>query len=280
MRLILLTAYFLAGTAAAFAEDGPDARSAYVERRGLLETDARCRLLSPSVRDAIQVGALQARGSLLRAGWSSTQTRELEQAVVSAARARTCDDARTTEAVNQARRSFGQWANSGSMTFPGWERPWIAQRSFEGWRLRQEIDAPTAATFGVRQQRGGTQQLVLAIPIQRGQTPPSSARLVMRDAASARAPEVNLNQRVAYGLAAGAPSPTTSLAFPSTRALERGRDGMLAVFVFPDNSFGQLTALDPRESVQIEVESGRASRRLLIEVGDVAAARAFLTIRR
>jgi hypothetical protein len=37
--------------------------------------------------------------------------------------------------------------------------------------------------------------------------------------------------------------------------------------------------LDPRETIEIRLESGRASQRLLVEVGDIAAARAFLTIR-
>jgi hypothetical protein len=36
--------------------------------------------------------------------------------------------------------------------------------------------------------------------------------------------------------------------------------------------------LDPRESVELRV-SGRTTQRLFVEVGDVGAARAFLTIR-
>jgi hypothetical protein len=52
------------------------------------------------------------------------------------------------------------------------------------------------------------------------------------------------------------------------------------VFTFPDVVFRDLLALDPRETVEITVETTRGPQRLLVEVGDIAAARAFLIIRR
>ncbi|MBK6703522.1 MAG: hypothetical protein IPG56_07000 [Caulobacteraceae bacterium] len=54
----------------------------------------------------------------------------------------------------------------------------------------------------------------------------------------------------------------------------------IAVYTFPDTAFRDLVELDPRESVELRLETGRATQRLLIEVGDIAAARAFLTLRR
>lgn len=281
MRAVLLASVLLLGfTASAAAQGGPNAREAYVERRGLLEVDAQCQLLQPSVRDALSISAAQARGSLLRAGWTSAQMRTLENTVVSAARARPCNDPRTRTAAEDARRVVAQWVNAGTMEFPGWERRWTARRANEGWRLSQAIDAPLPAVFGVRQSADAAQRLTLLIPVARGETAPSRARLILRNPQRAR-DEVSLNQRIALGLEAGAPSPIGALTVPSTQTVERLSGGRSqAVFAFPDTAFRDLVLLDPRESVVLEVQNGRATHRLLVEVGDIAAARAFLTIRR
>ncbi len=282
MRLLLLIAAFGAATtvAALAAAEPPNARSAYVERRGLVEADARCELFAADVRTALQAGVTQARGALLRAGWSNAQVRELEQAVVTAARARACTDQRTTASAASARAAFASWVNATAMPFPGWDRTWVASRApgANGWPLSQRIDAPVAATFGVRT-RNGVQELALVIPLARGQTAPASARLHMRNGARARAQEVSLPQRMAYGLAAGAPAPNVAIAFPSTHAVERvARGGSQAAFVFPQTAFRELMELDPRESVELRIVNGRTGQTLLVEVGDIAAARAFLTM--
>lgn len=281
MRALLLSTALLGLASAASATEAPNARAAYVERRGLIEVDAQCRLFTPDIRAALNVGLAQARGALLRSGWSNAQMRELDQTVVAAARARQCGDPRTASAAADARTAFASWAYAGSMAFPGWEREWLARRSsVTGWRLSQAIDAPVAAVFGVRE-ADGVQRLTLAVAVARGQTPPSAARLLMRDPARARAVEVTLPQRMSYGLEAGAPPVTGAFATQSTRSIERLDGGRSqALFVFPDTAFQTLLALDPRESVVIEVQNGRALQRLLVEVGDVAAARGFLTIRR
>ena len=281
MRLVLLTAALTGAlTASAFAQQEPNAREAYVERRGLIEADAQCQLFSPSIRDALQISTAQARGALLRAGWTNARMRDLENAVVAAARGRACNDARTTQAAASASRTVAQWVNAGSMEFPGWERSWTARRVSEGWRLSQSIDAPLPATFGVLQ-HGQSQRLSLAVLVARAAAPPMSARLVMRNPAQPRGGEVSLTQRMASGLEAGAPSPIGAASWSSTRTVERLDAGRtLAIFAFPDAAFRDLVALDPRETVEIRLETARGAQRLLVEVGDVAAARAFLTVRR
>lgn len=280
MRALLLAAA-LTGvlTTAASAQQGLNTREAYVERRGLIEADAQCRLFSPSIRDALQISTAQSRGALLREGWTNARLRELDSAVIAAARARACNDQRTREAAARASRSVAQWVNAGTMEFPGWQRSWVARRSAEGWRLRQSIDAPLAASFGVFQ-RGEAQRLTLIVPAARGAVAPASARLVMRNPARARQ-EIALTQRVAYGLEAGAPPAANALSVPSTRTIERANaGGSQAAFTFPDATFRDLLMLDPRESVEIHVQQGRVTHRLLVEVGDIAAARAFLTVSR
>lgn len=275
---VFMTAVLMAAPAAA-AETG-NARTAFVERRGLLEADAQCSLFTPSIRSALSVGVAQARGALLRAGWTSAHLRELETAAINAARSRACNDRRTTEAAADARRAFSSWINVSTMEFPGWERSWRARRVVDdsGWRLSQSMATPMNATFGVRQ-RDDVQRLTLAIPLARGQDAPAAAQLILRDAARASVREVSLPARMSQGLEAGLPSPAASTSIPSVRTIERADNQRVAVFTFPDTAFRDVVTLDPRESVEIRLENGRTTQRLLVEVGDVAAARAFLTIR-
>jgi hypothetical protein len=282
MRFLIIAQVLAALLAAApaAASEGADARTAFVERRGLLEADAQCSLFTPTIRSALSVGVAQARGSLLRAGWSSARLRELEAAAIDAARRRACNDARTATAASDARRAFSSWINVASMEFPGWDRIWRASRVIDdsGWRLSQFIDGPVAATFGVRQ-RGDVQRLTLTLPLARGQEAPANAQLILRDASRAAVREVTLPARMSQGLEAGLPSPAATANIPSVRTIERSNGQQFAVFTFPDTAFRDVVTLDPRETVEIRLESGRTTQRLLVEVGDVAAARAFLTIR-
>lgn len=278
MRLLILALALTMATAASATET--NARTVYVERRALLEADAQCRLFTPDIRSALSVGLAQARGALLRSGWTSTRLRELEAAAVNAARGRPCNDSRTMSSAEDARRAFASWINVSTMEFPGWDRSWRARRVVDdsGWRLSQAIDAPIAATFGVRQ-RGESQRLTLSIPLARNEPGPTAAHLILRDTARAAVREVALPQRISQGLEAGLPSPSATASIPSARTVERADGRQFAVFTFPDTAFGDLVALDPRESVELRLTSGRSTQRLLVEVGDIAAARAFLTIR-
>jgi hypothetical protein len=276
MRLLLVIAA-LALAAPAYA-DAPDARASYVERRGVLELDSQCHLFNPNIRAALQATALQARGALLRGGWSIGQVQNLEQTVVAAARARGCHDPRTLTSASTARTASASWINASAQTFPGWTRSWYARRAPDpgGWRLAQSINAPLAATFGVRVvQRREQLTLVTAAPNGRRAT---SATLVMRDVMRSNPIDIALPQRIAYGLNAGSPAPATATQFVSVSArVERARDGsMLTVFAFPDSAFRNLLNLDPRESIEIHLAG--SSQILLVDVGDVAVARAFLSI--
>ena len=76
-RSILAAVFTFAFTATASAFTGPEAQSAFVERRGFLEVDTRCRLLAAGPRAALEAGALQARGALLRSGWTRARVDEL-----------------------------------------------------------------------------------------------------------------------------------------------------------------------------------------------------------
>lgn len=273
MRFLLLLAA-LAFAAPAHA-DAPDARASYVERRGMLELDNKCRLFNPNIRAALQATAMQARGALLRGGWSIAQVQNLEQTVVAAAQERSCLDPRTTTGAATARTASAAWINANAQTFPGWTRAWYARRAPDpaGWRLSQAINAPYAASFGVRL-NNGREQLTLSV----ANASLSSATLVMRDAMRSPPSDIALPQRIAFGLRAGAPSPATSTQFSSLSAYsERGPNNVnQTTFTFPDMAFRNLLSLDPRETVEIHFAGSQQV--LLVDVGDVAVARAFLAI--
>ncbi|MBI1186897.1 MAG: hypothetical protein GC206_06120 [Alphaproteobacteria bacterium] len=271
MRLLIIA--FVAIVAAPLAgADSLDARAQFAERRGLIEADDRCALFTPDVRNALVSGAAQARGALLRGGWTEERVQELEHAARNAAAARACDDARTLEAAARARDSYRAWARTPSLTLPGLLRAWRAQRRPDaaGWLLVQDIPAPRRAQFGVR-----PDAVALVAPIAASERPPASASLVIRDVARASAPTLSAPARRARGLEAGAP-----LRAAATRIHARERriatvDGVRSViFEFPPDVLPQLAALDPRESAILEV----GGQRLLIEIGDFAAARTFLAL--
>lgn len=276
MRLLFFTAAALCALAGLAAADPPSAQAAFVERLGLLQIDDRCRLLAPGPRAALEVSAAQARGSLLRGGWTQARLSELERAVNSAARERACADPRTQTAAADARAAHDQFARANVMEFPGWQRAWVARRTtgINGWRLSQSIDART--NFGVRES-GGAQTFALVL----SDTNATGARLILRDRRRTSAEALDLTSRIAYGLEAGAPAAgAATRTYPSTRAVERRPGGATqAVFSFPNEAFQAMLALDPRESVVIELLGARTTQRILVEVGDIAAARAFLTLR-
>ncbi len=269
----IAAALALAGPAAA---EPPNPQAALVERFGLLQVDQRCRLLAPGARTALEISAAQARGALLRGGWTHARLEELETTVTSAARNRACADPRTQDAVADAREAHDLWTRTNVMEFPGWSRTWTARRTTgpNGWRLSQTIDA--RAVFGVRDM-SGAQALSLVLADARA----GGARLILRDGRRANADALDLTSRIAYGLQAGAPATgAATRTYSSTRREERRTGGATqTVFSFPDAAFQAMLALDPRESVVIELMGARTTERIYVEVGDIAAARRFLTLR-
>lgn len=273
MREILL-ALLIFTPFAASAQEAPTAQAAYVERRALLAADQSCALFTPPIRTALQATAAQARGALLRGGWTLTRLDELDAAAVGAVRGRPCNDPTTQQAAARARLGFQSWSRSHAMTFPGGARAWYARRTpdpVDHWMLKQPLSA--GAVFGVREPNG-VGELAVTMPL--SDSAPGAAELVMRDVARAPRSQMDVPGRLARGLAAGAPAPATATAFrASARRIETGPDGVRrVVFVFPGAALMALCALDPREAAEIRFDGAAAP--ILIEIGDIAAARAFL----
>jgi hypothetical protein len=276
--LVSLAIISVAGPAAAAGAD-----QVFAERKALLAADMRCDLFTPSLRQALEASTFQSRTTLLRSGWTAARADDLGRRAAAEVSGRSCDDPVLTRAASDARAGFAGWARLMSMRFGGVERAWLARRApdMQGFYIRQDIPAPPgtnrgAAIFGVRRDgEGGS--LVLLLPLRAGEFAPASARISYRD--TARAPRAALDTpgRTARGLATAVASPATArITLARTREMETGQHGARSVaFVFPDAVLAQIKALDPREAVAIMIDA-RTPTTLLIEVGDIAAAHAFL----
>jgi hypothetical protein len=274
MRALVLTAaLFAAGPAAAA---GPEVT--FAERAALLGADRACDLFTPQLRAALQAAAAQARGALLRSGWSEARADRLGADARAEGAGRACTDPVLVRAAEQARHGFAGWTRLPTMRFAGGERSWTARRAqdIDKFYLRQDIPAPRAAAFGLRED-GRRATVTLRVPLAANEPAPGVARLYFRDRARAPRSAADLPGRTRTGLDALAASrATATVVFAQTRHVETGERGRAAVFTFADAVLATLAALDPREAVEIELDGPGGLQRLYLEVGDLAAARAFL----
>lgn len=273
MRAVFLAVLLAAGPAAAARPDIP-----FAERRALLGADRACGLFAPPVRAALEAAAAQARGALLRSGWSEARADALGRDATAEGGRRPCADPVLLRAAESARAGFAGWSRLPSMQFQGGERAWTARRTqdIDRFYLRQDIPGPRPAAFGLRED-GARASVTLRLPLADGEAAPATVRVLYRDKARAPRSAADLPGRTRTDLPALAASPATAaVAFPAARRLETGERGRAAVFAFPDTLLAALAVLDPREAATIELETTRGVQRLHLEVGDLAAARAFL----
>lgn len=260
----------IAGPAAAGADQ------TFAERRALLAADQRCDLFTPALRQALEASTFQARTTLLRNGWTADRADRLGRAAAAEVRARPCDDAVLISAAAQARAGFTGWTQLMSMRFPGVDRAWLARRAPDpqGFYLRQDVSAPRPAVFGIRRDGAGG-SLALLLPLGPREAAPAAARLSYRDVARAPRSPADTPGRVVTGLAGSIASPATAkIVMPRARQIMAGEKGArFVLFTFPDAAMADLKSLDPRDALQITFEGAPT---LLIEVGDLAAAHAFL----
>jgi hypothetical protein len=285
MRSILtrsIVAFVALFSAPAFAQSAPDAATAFAERSALVAAANRCRLLTPDEALALQAGAQQARGALLRGGWDGARVQALAERAVAAASRRACDDAALLQAVAQAQAGYAAWSRMPAMQFQGAVGAWAASRApdAEGWLLRQNGRA--GAVLGVRMGEDGP-VVAFSAPLSANSPEPAFAVISYRDGQRARVSLVDLPGRPGAGLQALAAPPTMARqVWAQERQVIASEDGRrTALLTFPANAFEGVGALDPREAIEVRI--GRAGSdqgvRLYFEVGDLAAAQAFLAAR-
>jgi hypothetical protein len=253
---------------------------------------ARCKLFDADVAAALTAGARQARGAALRAGVDQDDL----DAAASRARARAagvpCASPDLATAAARVRKGFEGYGQIKTMTFPGDNASWRADRGGDkrfpsDWRLSQTArSASGPIVFGIARGPGG--DVLTAVAGWPGALAASGARLVVRDKTKAPRPYLDPRHKDLPGRVPPRSVTTTFLASAkepaAPSALPSGAYSG-ATFRFSPAAAYALDALDPREAVLLEVVyPSRTGRERVesapIEVGDFAAGRAFLSARR
>lgn len=279
LRASILAASVALVAVAPAAAQVSTAAAAFAERSALLRAAQRCLLLGPPELAALAAGAAQARSALLRSGETPAQIEILSAQAASAAAARPCHDPALRRLAERAEAGFAAWSRLPAMQFPGQVATWAATRrpDPEGWYLRQQ--GRFGAILGVRAGDSGP-VVAFAVPLTARSPEPAFGLLSFRDAARAPQSLIAVPARQGQGLAAVSASPAMARqVWAQDRTLIVAADGRrLAILSFPIDAFEGVDALDPREAIEVRLgrAMGDAEARLYFEVGDLAAAQAFL----
>lgn len=262
----------------------------YLERGFMAEAGPRCRLFGPAVQSALIAGREQARGAALRAGFSARDVQRVAERSKARALSIPCDSPDLVAAARRVSSSFEAYSRLVRQDFPGDRLGWKADRSESRqrvtWRLTQDLDqAGAKVRFGIAGRNGADSLMVVAaLP---GGGAPYAARIVMRDRRLTVGAYIDARGESLRTLPLQRRLPRQG-PFESFAAQARsaaGADLLPAgvksgwAFRFPLNAAAAIAELDPREAIMIEFLLGAGPpQRVYLEVGDFAAARAFLAI--
>lgn len=248
----------------------------FYERTLMRAADQRCRLFDGKAAAALAVAAAQAESAAVRAGVQPQHLARIEARARSRAAATACAAAELQQAAERVRQAFEGWSKTVRITFPGAKADWRADRTPTKtlrWRL---VQASGVDRFGVAGQGDARAFVAVAAGVAER---PYAARLVVRDPKRDPKP----------WLAESAPPVSSTRAVfaeavtPAERTLLSNGEKTGFAVRFPAATAEALKALDPRESFTIEYlyagPDGRDRvRRARFEVGDFAAAEAFLAL--
>lgn len=272
------------------------AQDLYYERSLMGAANARCRLFGPDIDSALAAAAAQARGAALRAGANAADLSAIRQRAGQKAAGLDCRSRDLATVAGRVKAGFEGYARLMRMTYPGDVASWRADK-FQpskgvAWRLAQDSRfGADSMTFGVAGARGEPGSVTAVVRFADGARP-YAARLLIRDPARASvaylsAMRIGASSRLPLA-ARTAPRNAVSVFLPETRGQAdpalAGGDKTAVAFRFPARTAALIADLDPREAVTVEFAfAGRAGdvyRRAYVEVGDFAAARAFLSLQR
>lgn len=275
----LAAALALAGTLAAATAAGAagDLTDAVYERVLMREAGARCKLFEPRVQAALAAGALQARGAALRLGAADGAVDAASAQARAKADATPCASPDLRVAAQRVRAAFLGWSRQATLALPGGRGSWSARRwpDREGpfWALATSglLDG-RRFTAGLR--KAGRSDGPAEFVVETSAPDAGRAwlvRLVFRDPARAPRP---------YLAPGGAPPPQAERVTASSgrTVLDGGGAWRLR---FAPAAADALAALDPRENARLELvvstPTGDRTSSVLIEAGDFAVGRAFLS---
>lgn len=264
----------------------------FYERSLMSAAGARCGLFDPAVASALLSSSRQAHGAALRRGVDADALAAAEARARRRAAGVACASPDLAVAAQRVRKAFEGYSQIKTMNFPGETATWRADRGGgsrfpSAWRLSQTVRAARGElTFGMADAVAGTQVLT-AVAAWPGALAASGARLVVRDPAKAPRPYLDARHTdLADRMPPRAATRTflASVREPAAPALLPSGAVSGAAFRFSADGMAALEALDPREAVVLELiypaRKGERVESVVLEVGDFAAGRAFLSARR
>jgi hypothetical protein len=295
----LALALTLLASSPAFADTAAVERT-FLERAAISAADERCSLFSPGERLALRSGLYQSQNELLRAGYTIWKIRQTGDEARAHARGLGCDHPAVRSVSAAVRDSYRMFIRTNFLEFPSTNGKWAVSRVVHDQWAMKEVDAASGVQFGLR--RGGLPQfqrfmmppepgaeagidlrLAVALPAAAWEMQPASVQLRMRDPDKLGEPWLGALSGSSGRL--GAPPRSVSRS-EWAGGWERSDDITRVTFIvyyFPASVAARIEALDPRETIVIEVTpSPRAAdtavKAYLFEVGDFRAGRAFALI--
>lgn len=279
----LLAAALLAQAAPAAHADAAAVRRTWLERVAITAADESCNLFSDGERLALLSGLYQAEGELLRANESRAEMARLATEVRARAKTLGCVHPDVVSVAETVRNGYRAFVKTNYIEYPAAHAIWGASRSVhDRWAVSQ-TDKASAIVFGLRRAPAKPEEVRLAIAMPARGAVPSSVQLVMRDPAKMSEPWFGAFSKPGPKLT---PPPRSISRIEWAGKVASAKDAVgepIWVFTFNASAIAELEQLDPRESILIELippsrVADQGVKRIVFEVGDLRAARAFAMI--
>jgi hypothetical protein len=283
VRALFLATLLAATAPAAFADPAAAVRRTWLERVAISAADQSCNLFSDGERLALLSGLYQAEGELLRANQAPAEMRRLATDVTTHAKSLGCVHPEVVSVAETVRNGYRAFVKTTYIEYPAAHAIWGASRSVhDRWAVSQ-TDKATSIVFGLRRAPAKPEEVRVAIAMPAEGLVPSAVQLFVRDPAKMPEPWFGAFSRPGAKLS---PPPRAISHIEWAGKVASAKDAvgeMIWVFSFNPSVIPLLEQLDPREAVQVELippsrAKDQAVRRIVFEVGDIRAARAFAMI--
>ena len=283
VRALSLTILLAAVAPAAVADPAAAVRRTWLERVAISAADQSCNLFSDGERLALLSGLYQAEGELLRANQTPAEMRRLAAEVSARAKSLGCVHPDVVSVAETVRNGYRAFVKTTYIEYPAAHAIWGASRSVhDRWAVSQ-TDKATSVVFGLRRQLQKPEDVRVAIAMPAEGLVPSAVQLFVRDPAKMPEPWFGAFSRPGAKLT---PPPRAISHVEWAGKVASAKDAVgeaIWVFSFNPSVIALLEQLDPREAVQVELippsrAKDQAAKRIVFEVGDIRAARAFAMI--
>jgi hypothetical protein len=287
MTARLLTSLLAAAALAApaFADPGVKAvERTFLERAAITAADKNCNLFTDGERLALRSGLYQSEGELLRAGKDPREIASITEEVRVHAKALGCGHPSVMEVAATIRSSYRQFAKTNSLDYSAKNSTWQTSRSkHDIWSVMQ-IDKKSGVIIGLRREDPEKpEEFTFAIAVPYDDKPSSIVQLYLRDAKKMADPWLGKLITARGEMQPAARSVSRPEWAGKMVEWEDNVGDWYNVYFLSKSSVERLELLDPREAIEVELTPNarakvKAPKKIVFEIGDFRAARAFAMI--